>query len=156
MDRFSRHVLSSRLSNSVGVEFCVDALEDAPGQATAEIMNTDQAARFTSRYFTKLLSKHGLAISIDGRDRAIDNVMIEVLWRTDKDREICFNEYDGGTVLHQEVGATSPTTNISESIDQSTAAVFRSDRSKRVESFYLNRTASVALEPASTSLHPDQ
>ena len=77
MDWFSRHVLSWRLSNSMDTDFCVEALEAALENTTPEIFNTDQGAQFTSREFTGKLKSQGVSISMDGKGRAIDNVMIE-------------------------------------------------------------------------------
>lgn len=137
MDWFSRHVLSWRLSNSMDADFCVAALEDALGTATPEIMNTDQGAQFTSRDFTGTLHKHGVTISMDGKGRAIDNVMIERLWRTVKYEEIYLKEYASGTDLHQELGryfAYYAHERKHSSLDRQTpAAVYRSGRSTRAE-----------------------
>lgn len=136
MDWFSRHVISWRLSNSMDADFCVDALDDALGQATPEIMNTDQGAQFTSRDFTSMLAKHGVAISMDGKGRAIDNVMIERLWRTLKYEEIYLKEYVSGTDLHQGLKrylAYYAHERKHSSLDRQTPAeVYRSGRSKRV------------------------
>jgi len=101
MDWYSRHVLSWRLSNSMDADFCVEALEDALQLATPEIFNTDQGAQFTSREHTDKLRSHGVAISMDGKGRAIDNVMIERLWRTVKYEEVYLKEYVTGTDLYQ-------------------------------------------------------
>ncbi len=101
MDWFSRHVLSWRLSNSMDVDFCVGALEDALHQGAPEIFNTDQGSQFTSREFTGLLKSNDIAISMDGKGRAIDNVMIERLWRTVKYEEVYLKEYVEGTDLHK-------------------------------------------------------
>jgi putative transposase len=136
MDWFSRHVLSWRLSNSMDVDFCMEALEDALGQATPEIMNTDQGSQFTSRDFTNLLSKHGVSISMDGKGRAIDNVMIERLWRTVKYEEIYLKEYASGTDLNQGLRsyfAFYGHQRKHSSLDRQTPAeVYRSGRSKRI------------------------
>jgi putative transposase len=100
MDWFSRHVLAWRLSNSMDAEFCVEALDEALSKASPEIMNTDQGSQFTSHEFTNRLIHKGVAISMDGKGRAIDNVMIERLWRTVKYEEIYLKEYVGGADLH--------------------------------------------------------
>lgn len=88
MDWFSRCVLSWRLSNSMDVEFCLAALEEALEEALhhgrPEIFNTDQGSQFTSQEFTGRLTAESIAISMDGKGRAIDNVMIERLWRLRK------------------------------------------------------------------------
>lgn len=101
MDWFSRHVLSWRISNSMDADFCTEALDDALSKATPEIFNTDQGAQFTSREYTNRLKDHGVAISMDGKGRAIDNVMIERLWKTVKYEDIYLKEYTSGTDLYK-------------------------------------------------------
>ena len=97
MDWFSRYVLSWRLSNSMDVDFCIEALEEAFSFGKPEIFNTDQGSQFTSREFTGALKSQDIAISMDGKGRAIDNVMIERLWRTVKYEEVYLKEYTSGT-----------------------------------------------------------
>lgn len=101
MDWYSRHVLAWRLSNSMDAEFCIEALDEALRTTSPEIMNTDQGAQFTSREFTSRLKEKGVAISMDGKGRAIDNVMIERLWRTVKYEDIYLKEYVSGADLHK-------------------------------------------------------
>ena len=101
MDWFSRHVLAWRLSNSMEVEFCLEALDEALLGGRPEIFNTDQGSQFTSREFTSRLSQASIAISMDGAGRAIDNVMIERLWRTVKYENIYVKDYATGADCHQ-------------------------------------------------------
>ena len=101
MDWYSRYVISWRLSNSMDVDFCIEALEEALSQGCPEIFNTDQGSQFTSREHTGLLKSHDIAISMDGRGRAIDNVMIERLWRTVKYEEVYLKSYESGADCHQ-------------------------------------------------------
>lgn len=101
MDWYSRHVLAWRLSNSMDVDFCLEALDEALDKTQPEIMNTDQGSQFTSREFTGRLKAKGVAISMDGKGRAIDNVMIERLWRTVKYEDIYLKEYNSGADLHK-------------------------------------------------------
>jgi putative transposase len=101
IDWFSRHVLSWRLSNSLDTSFCLEALEDALTQATPEVFNTDQGAQFTSLEFTSLLASYGIAISMDGRGRALDNVYIERLWRSVKYEDIYLKDYETVDELYQ-------------------------------------------------------
>lgn len=93
MDWYSRRVLSWRLSNSLETSFCLDALEDALAHGVPEIFNTDQGSQFTSTAFTSRLEDSGIAISMDGRGRALDNVFIERLWRTLKYEDIYLKDY---------------------------------------------------------------
>jgi putative transposase len=83
MDWTTRKVLSWRVSNTMDVEFCLEALEEALARyGRPEIFNTDQGGQFTSPRFTGVLQRAGVRISMDGRGRWIDNVFIERLWRS--------------------------------------------------------------------------
>ena len=100
MDWLSRRVLSWRVSNTLDREFCVEALEEALARYGApEIFNTDQGAQFTSEAFTDVLKAHGVAISMDGKGRWIDNVFIERLWRSVKYEDIYLRAYETPAAL---------------------------------------------------------
>ena len=72
VDRYSRKVLAWRVSITMDVYFCLEALEDAIARyGTPEIMNTDQGSQFTSLAFTTLLKEHGIRISMDGKGAPI-------------------------------------------------------------------------------------
>ena len=96
MDWYSRYVLSWRLSNTLTGGFCTEALDEALSRAKPEIFNSDQGSQFTAAAFTSRLESCGIAISMDGRDRAIDNVFIERLWRSVKYEEVYLREYTDG------------------------------------------------------------
>ena len=96
MDWYSRHVLSWRLSNSLDVEFCMEALDDALQLGCPEVFNTDQGSQFTSRFWTDRLRSQNIEISMDGKGRALDNVMIERLWRSLKYEDIYLKGYETG------------------------------------------------------------
>ena len=117
-------------------DFCIEALNDALQTATPEIFNTDQGAQFTSREHTEKLKSHGVAISMDGKGRAIDNVMIERLWRTLKYEEVYLKEYTTGTDLYKGLRRYFDfytRERKHSSLDRQTPAeVYRSGRSKRV------------------------
>jgi putative transposase len=93
MDWFSRYVLSWRLSNTLEGGFCLEALDEALGFAKPEIFNSDQGSQFTAAAFTGRLEAEGVAISMDGRGRAVDNVFVERLWRSLKYEEVYLKEY---------------------------------------------------------------
>ena len=83
MDWATRKVLSWRVSNTMDVEFCIEALEEALARfGKPEIFNSDQGSQFTSPRFTGVLQQAGVRISMDGRGRWMDNVFIERLWRS--------------------------------------------------------------------------
>jgi putative transposase len=88
MDWHSRYVLSWRLSNTLDVEFCLEALEEALSRDCPEVFNTDQGVQFTSPSYTRRLEAAGARVSMDGRGRWLDNVFVERLWRTVKYEEI--------------------------------------------------------------------
>lgn len=93
LDWYSRCVLSWRLSNTLDGMFCLEALEEALSHRRPEIFNSDQGAQYTSLSFTGRLEAAGVAISMDGRGRALDNVFVERLWRTVKYEDIYPNAY---------------------------------------------------------------
>lgn len=95
IDWHSRKALSWRLSNTMDVSFCVEALEEAiRTYGTPEIFNTDQGSQFTSNEFTGVLEENGIKISMDGRGRWLDNVFIERLWRSLKYEEVYLKAYE--------------------------------------------------------------
>jgi putative transposase len=93
LDWYSRYVLAWRLSPTLEGTFCLEALDEALGISQPEIFNTDQGSQFTSTTFTSRLEERGIAISMDGRGRALDNAFIERLWRTVKYEEVYLQEY---------------------------------------------------------------
>jgi putative transposase len=97
---YSRYVLAWELSNTLESHFCVAALEHALTQGAPEIFNTDQGSQFTSKEFTDVLLEQEIAISMDGRGRALDNVFIERLWWTVKYEEVYPKDYSDGHTLY--------------------------------------------------------
>jgi putative transposase len=98
LDVASRKVLAWRLSNTLTTHFCVEALEEAMRKhGQPEIFNTDQGSQFTSDDWIAPLKAAGVAISMDGKGRWIDNVFIERLWRSVKYEEVYLRAYANGT-----------------------------------------------------------
>ncbi len=94
MDWFSRYVLAWEVSNSLESSFCVSALERALSHGRRpEIHNSDQGSQFTSAEWLGVLEGRGIRISMDGRGRAFDNIMIERLWRTVKWEHVFLREH---------------------------------------------------------------
>jgi len=96
IDWYSRYVLSWRLSNTLDIGFCIEALQEALSKGKPEIFNTDQGAQFTSEAFTGLLEQHGVRISMDGKGSYNDNLFIERLWRSVKYEEVYLKAYQNG------------------------------------------------------------
>jgi putative transposase len=84
------------------VGFCVAALEEALGKGRPEIFNTDQGSQFTSDAFTELLLEQGIQVSMDGKGRYQDNILVERLWRSVKYEEVYLKAYQ--TVAEARVG----------------------------------------------------
>ena len=105
IDWASRAVLAWRLSNTMDGGFCVEALEEALQKyGKPRIFNTDQGAQFTSAAFTAKLSAAGIAISMDGRGRFLDNIFIERLWRSIKYEEVHLKAYADGREARAGIG----------------------------------------------------
>ncbi|MEI9981808.1 MAG: IS3 family transposase [Aliidongia sp.] len=105
VDWFSRRVLAWRLSITMEVDFCLDAVEEALAKhGKPEIFNTDQGSQFTSAAFTGLLQDNGIAISMDGRGSWRDNVFVERLWRSVKYEEVYLRAYDSVAEARASIG----------------------------------------------------
>ena len=105
IDWASRAVLAWRLSNTMDTAFCLAALDEALARfGTPDIFNTDQGAVFTSAVFTGRLAAAGIAISMDGRGRWMDNVFIERVWRSLKYEEVHLKAYADGREAHAGIG----------------------------------------------------
>lgn len=124
IDWFSRYVVSWRLSNTLDGAFCQEMLEEALSAGRPEVFNTDQGVQFTARAWTSRLEEAGVAVSMDGRGRCLDNVFVERLWRTVKYEDVFVKRYEtvpelrcglqeyfgfyNGERLHQSLGYRPP------------------------------------------------
>ena len=108
IDWCSRYVLSWKLSNTLDLRFCIEALMEALQSSKPEIFNSDQGVQFTSNEFTSLLEEKGIQISMDGKGRALDNIFVERLWRTVKYEEVYIKRYEDGASAHKGLGAFFP------------------------------------------------
>jgi putative transposase len=95
VDWCTRRVISWRLSITMDVSFCIEALEEAlSSNEKPEIFNTDQGSQFTSEAFTGRLKEEGIRISMDGRGRWRDNVFVERVWKSIKYEEVYLHAYE--------------------------------------------------------------
>jgi putative transposase len=94
IDWYSRYVLSWEISTTLETDFCVNALERALHHGQPETFNSDQGSQFTSEVFTNKLKERDIAISMDGRGRALDNIFVERLWRSVKYEDIYLHAYE--------------------------------------------------------------
>jgi putative transposase len=108
IDWFSRYVITWRLSNTLDGGFCLEMLEDALRAGTPEVFNTDQGVQFTAAAFTGRLESAGVAVSMDGKGRCLDNVFVERLWRTVKYEDIYIKGYETVPLLSAGLGSYFP------------------------------------------------
>lgn len=125
IDWYSRYVLSWRLSITLQSDFCIEALQEAISTyGKPEIFNTDQGVQFTSNNFISVLQEHSIAISMDSKGRALDNVFIERFWRSLKQEKVYridlisvreaknaiseYMEFYNNHRLHQSLGYETP------------------------------------------------
>jgi putative transposase len=105
MDWFARRILAWRLSVTLSVDFCVDAVDEALRlYGSPEILNTDQGSQFTSDAFTEVLIGNRIDISMDGKGAWRDNVFIERFWRTLKYEEVYLKAYETVAEARSSIG----------------------------------------------------
>src|SRR5271168_5081509 len=131
IDWYSRYVLAWRLSNTLDGSFCLDMLEEALSRGRPEVFNTDQGVQFTSAAWTGRLQSAGVAVSMDGKGRCLDNVFVERLWRSVKYEDIYVWRYEGVPQLRAGLGVYFPYYNeerLHQSLGYRTpAAVYREE-----------------------------
>jgi putative transposase len=108
IDWYSRYVLAWRLSNTLDGSFCLELLDEALARGRPEVFNTDQGAQFTAEAFTARLVSAGVAVSMDGTGRCLDNVFVERLWRTVKYEDIYLRGYETVPQLSAGLGRYFP------------------------------------------------
>ncbi len=135
IDWFSRYVVAWRLSNTLDGSFCTEMLDEALGMGKPEVFNTDQGVQFTAEAFTSRLERAGVAVSMDGRGRALDNVFVERLWRSVKYEDIYIRGYEAVPELHRGLGryfAFYNNERLHQSLEyRAPAAVYREARARR-------------------------
>src|SRR5262245_49703643 len=126
IDWYSRYVVAWRLSNTLDGSFCLEMLEEALGRGRPEVFNTDQGVQFTAAAWTGRLEAAGVAVSMDGRGRCLDNVFVERLWRTVKYEDLYLWCYETVPELQRGLGRYFPYYNEArphQSLDYQTPAV---------------------------------
>ena len=104
MDWYSRKILAWKLSNTLDTDFSLKCLKRAlQTTVTPEIMNTDQGCQFTSEEWIKSLRDAKVTISMDGKGRWLDNVVIERFWRSIKYEDIYLKSYENPLELEKGV-----------------------------------------------------
>jgi len=104
IDQYTRYVVNWGVSNTMTAEWCRQIVEEAIAvHGQPEIMNSDQGSQFTSLEYTSLLldRKIPIAISMDGKGRAIDNIFIERLWKSVKYECVYLHAFEDGVQLYE-------------------------------------------------------
>jgi putative transposase len=134
IDWYSRYVIAWRLSNTLDGSFCLELLDEALAQGQPEVFNTDQGVQFTAEAFTARLVSAGVAVSMDGKGRCLDNVFVERLWRSVKYEEIYLRCYETVPQLSKGLERYFPFYNeerLHQSLDYRTPGqLYREGRSK--------------------------
>lgn len=104
IDVHSRYVISWRLSNTMDTHFCLEMLEEALLHARPEILNTDQGSQFTSHDWISRVKGAGILVSMDGKGRWVDNVIIERFWRTLKHEHVLLHSFEDLRQARRSIG----------------------------------------------------
>ncbi len=103
IDWHTRYIVSWKLSNTLEIDFCIQALHEALQQGQPEIFNSDQGSQFTSPQFTQILEGKAIQISMDGKGRVFDNIFIERFWRSIKYEEVYLHGYENVRVAEESI-----------------------------------------------------
>jgi len=133
IDWYSRYVVAWRLSNTLDGTFCLDMLDEALSRGKPEVFNTDQGAQFTAEAWTSQLLSAGVAVSMDGRGRCLDNVFVERLWRSVKHENVYLWSYETAPELQKGLSRYFPfynTERLHQSLDYQTPATIYGHRKR--------------------------
>jgi putative transposase len=125
IDWYSRYLIAWRLSNTLDGQFCLEMLDEALSRGQPEVFNTDQGVQFTAQAWTSRLLAAGVAVSMDGRGRCLDNVFVERFWRSVEYEDIYLRCYETVPDLHRGLEAYFPFYNeerLHQSLDYRTPA----------------------------------
>lgn len=93
MDWYSRYIVDWQLDQSLEIGFVLETMKRALARRKPGIINSDQGSHFTSPQYIDLLKDNQVRISMDGKGRAKDNIVIERFWRSLKYNEVYINDY---------------------------------------------------------------
>jgi putative transposase len=105
MDWYSRYVVSWAMDETLEMPFVLSAVDQAFCVAVPKIWNSDQGSHFTSTEYIARLQTAQVAISMDGKGRALDNIFVERLWRSVKYEEVYLNEYASPRQARERINA---------------------------------------------------
>lgn len=106
IDWHSKAILAYKISNSMDATLATDVLKEALSKyPKPKIFNSDQGSQYTSYEHTQTLKQHDIQISMNGRGRSIDNIVIERFFRTLKHGNIYISDYQSIKELKEGVEA---------------------------------------------------
>ena len=105
IDWYSRYIVDWELSDSLYTGFVIDTVQRALQKAKPDIINSDQGCQFTSDAYIGLLKENAVQISMNGKGRALDNIITERFWRTLKTEEVYMKEYITPRQARQEIAS---------------------------------------------------
>ena len=94
IDWHSRCIVGWELDDTLATPMVLRALEEAFKVARPEILNSDQGSQFTGHDYIEYVEKNAVKISMDGKSRWADNIMIERWFRTLKYDEVYLKDYE--------------------------------------------------------------
>jgi putative transposase len=103
IDLHTRYVVNWGVSNTMSSLWCRQIVEEAiEMHGQPEIINSDQGSQFTASEYISLLTERDnpIAISMDGKGRAIDNIFVERLWKSVKYECVYLHAYEDGVKLY--------------------------------------------------------
>jgi putative transposase len=104
IDVHSRYVVAWRLSNTMDIHFCLEMLGEALSYTSPEILNTDQGSQFTSHDWISRVQGSGILVSMDGKGRWVDNIIIERFWRTLKHEHVLLHSFEDLRQARRSIG----------------------------------------------------
>ena len=106
IDWHTKAILSYKISNSMDATLATDVLKEALSKyPKPKIFNSDQGSQYTSYEHTQMLKQYNIQISMNGRGRSIDNIVIERFFRTLKHGNIYISDYQSIKELKEGVKA---------------------------------------------------
>jgi putative transposase len=102
IDVYSRYIVGWDISNTLDAKNSLKVLRQAiSDHGKPEIVNSDQGSQFTCSGWIEYLEKAEITISMDGRNRALDNIWIERFWHTLKQEYVYICPADHGNMLRK-------------------------------------------------------
>ena len=103
IDWYSRYIVSWDLDICMSKEFCLEMLDEAFMKTQPKVINTDQGSQFTSEAWINKITNQGVQLSMVGKGRCSDNIMIERFWRSLKYEEVYLQAYDSVLEARQQI-----------------------------------------------------